>query len=91
MSLTYPVHTIPAKNWKSLSGKIPSSNKPELKKLLFKAGLSQHLLAEQLGIKEPYVSMFINGHGYIPRKDWQKIHEYFLELRVTSDVSNNLF
>lgn len=53
------------------------------KQLLFKARMNQQMLAEKLDIKGPYVSKFLTGHGRVPRKDWQKLYEYFLELRVT--------
>jgi len=55
------------------------------KKLLFDVGLSQAMLAEQLGTKTPYVSIFITGRGIIPREDWQTLYEYFLELRVDNN------
>jgi len=51
------------------------------KQRLFKQGLNNEMLAEKLGTKSPYVSMFITSRGDIPRKDWQILYEYFLELR----------
>lgn len=59
-------------------------NEQELKGLMFNEGLSQKMLAEKLGTKGPYVSMFVTGRGDLPRADWQKIYEYFLELRVAA-------
>ena len=53
------------------------------KELLFQHNLSQRMVAEQLQIKEPYVSNYIRGKGRVPRADWQKIHEFFLELRMS--------
>ena len=52
-----------------------------LKKLLFDEGLNQRMLASKLSLPSPYVSMYISGIGSMPRKPWQIIHEYFLELR----------
>lgn len=60
------------------------SRETELKQLLFKEELNQEMLAEKLGVKSPYVSKYITGRGCVPRVDWQKIHEYFLELRCQS-------
>ena len=51
-------------------------------KLILDQGMNQHMLAEKLGTKAPYVSMFMTGNGSIPRKDWQKLYDYFLELRA---------
>lgn len=51
---------------------------------MFDEGLNQETLAEQLGTKAPYISMFITGRGQLPRADWQKIYEYFLNLRVAA-------
>ena len=54
------------------------------RQLLFDQGLSGEMLAEQLSIKRPYVSMYFTGHGRLPREAWQKLYEYFLELRVNN-------
>jgi len=56
----------------------------EYKKMLIDQGLNMQMLAEQLGTKGPYVSVFITGRGYIPRKDWDKIYNYFMELRIAT-------
>ena len=56
----------------------------EYRKLLFDQGLNQAMLAEQLETKGPYVSAFITRRGNIPRKDWQKIYNYFLDLRMAA-------
>ena len=50
--------------------------------LILDQGMNQEMLAEKLGTRAPYVSMFITGHGSIPRKDWQKLYDYFSELRA---------
>jgi len=42
------------------------------------------MLAEKLGTKDPYVSAFITGRGHLPFKCWQKIYNYFLELRIAA-------
>ena len=55
------------------------------KQLLFKAGLNGEMLAEMVGVKTPYVSMYFTGGSNLPRYAWQKLYEYFLELRVTND------
>lgn len=52
------------------------------KGLLFDEGLSQKMLADKLGTKGPYISMYITSRGSLPREDWQKIHDYFHELRA---------
>jgi len=55
------------------------------KQRLFKARLNNEMLAEKLGTKSPYVSMYFTGRGHMPRVDWQKLYEYFLELRCQND------
>jgi len=51
------------------------------KQLLFDAGLNQRMLAEKLDVKNPYVSMYINGKRGIPREALNKLYDYFIELR----------
>jgi len=52
--------------------------------ILFDQGLNQTTAAEIIGTKAPYVSMFITGRGNLPRKDWDKIYNYFMELRIAA-------
>ena len=54
----------------------------DLKRLLFINGLNQVMAADLIGVRNPYVSNYISGRGYVPRDDWQKIHNWFHELRA---------
>lgn len=56
-------------------------NEAENKKLLFNAGMNQQMLADKLGVKPVYVSVFITGRGNIPRYAWDILYDYFLDLR----------
>lgn len=56
----------------------------DLKQLLLDNGLTRVAVADKVGVKGPYVSRFING-GYLPRYAWQKLYEFFLELRINHE------
>ena len=50
------------------------------KQLLFDAGLNNEMLAQQLGIKSPYVAMYFTGNGNLPVNARNVLRDYFLEL-----------
>lgn len=49
---------------------------PDWVTILTARGLSQATLADQLGIKHPYISQWLRGR-YIPEADKLKLDEYF--------------
>lgn len=54
-------------------------------RLLFVNGLNQAMAAEQIGVRSEYVSMYITGNGYLSRDTWQKIRDFFVELRIKTN------
>ena len=50
--------------------------KPDHNRFLFERGLTGEMLADKLGIKRPYVSMYVNGKP-VPKPVRDKLDDYF--------------